>query len=82
MAMVNEFAGPGRPWWESLDEKTARDPLPAIYEVQIEIGNMEQEIKDMQRKLDEHNKRLDYLQGVARHRLGLSDPSLEQDTND
>jgi hypothetical protein len=59
-----------QPWWEQLSEDEVRNPLFAIYEVQVAIDNAESEIEKAQKHLVEYQKRLEFLRGVVRDRMG------------
>ena len=68
--MVMDDGWQGRPWWEELSAKTARDPMGAIYDTQVEISTIEEEVKKCQGRLEQHQKRLDFLRDVVRRRMG------------
>ncbi len=56
--------------WEHLTNDEARNPLPAIYEVQVKITDVREEVEKLKLDLIEHERRLEFLRGVIRMRLG------------
>ena len=56
----------------SLTEEEARDPMGAIYNVQIVISNTQDEIKSKKEHLEKLEKRLEFLRGIVRIRLGTT----------
>ncbi len=46
--------------------------MGAIYDVQLQINRMKDQLNKDQQKLNEHHSRLAFLRDVARERLGES----------
>lgn len=57
--------------WKRLSEDEARDPMSAIYDVELEISDLHSALNKAQEGLDRKEKRLGFLREVAKARLGL-----------
>ncbi len=59
-----------RDWWKSLDEKEARDPLGAIYDAQKSRDESKKVADAASKSAQEWEARVEFLQSVARNRMG------------
>lgn len=56
--------------WNDLSDTVARDPLGAIYEIQLQINATAAKREQQDEKLNYLKKRLEFLRNVVRTMLG------------